>query len=223
VKYLNDEVVAVGGPGITPPEDSLMQKASGLVLSSLMVGGLSRRYKSKSNFYSDDIHSCNFMTKRTIIKEAGGWNEKYWPGEDTLFCLEIEKRGKKMIEASDVMVYHHRKPLFIPHLRQIFNFGLHRGFFAKKYPENSLKLTYFAPPMLVLSLFAGVFASLINSFLMNVMLFAVAAYLILGLVSTLLEVRDAWLILPVWFGIIATHIVYGLSFLAGLMKRNLER
>jgi len=58
---------------------------------------------------------------------------------------------------------------------------------------------------------------------MNVMLLAVAMYLMLGLFATLLEVRDAKLILLVWLGIIATHVVYGVSFLAGLMKRDLER
>jgi len=45
----------------------------------------------------------------------------------------------------------------------------------------------------------------------------------LGLIAALLEVRDARLILPVWLGIIATHIVYGVSFLVGLMKRDLEK
>jgi len=55
------------------------------------------------------------------------------------------------------------------------------------------------------------------------MLLAVAMYLMLGLFATLLEVRDAKLILLVWLGIIATHVVYGVSFLAGLMKRDLER
>jgi len=37
------------------------------------------------------------------------------------------------------------------------------------------------------------------------------------------EVRDARLILPVWLGIILTHIAYGAVFLMGLVKRDLER
>ena len=91
VKYFEDpEVAAVGGPGLTPHEDSFMQKASGYVLSSFMVGNLSRRYKSVGAFESDDIHSCNFIARRSVLVEVGGWNEKYWPGEDTLLCLEIK-------------------------------------------------------------------------------------------------------------------------------------
>jgi len=224
VKYFNDpEVAAVGGPGLTPREDGIMQKASGHVLSSFMVGNISSRYKAEESFESDDIHSCNFIARKTVLRDVGGWNEKYWPGEDTLICLAVKKAGKKLIEASDVVVYHHRKPLFRSHLKQVSRFGLHRGFFAKRFQGNSFKLTYFIPSLLVSFLFAGVLASIINPFLVNILLLAVSLYLILGLIATLLEVRDAKLILPVWLGIIATHVVYGVSFLVGLMKRDLEK
>jgi len=224
IRYFNDpQVAAVGGPGLTPMEDNIMQEASGYVLSSLMVGNISSRYKAEKSFESDDIHSCNFIARKTVLEEAGGWNEKYWPGEDTLICLAVKKAGKKLIEASDVVVYHHRRPLFVPHLKQVSRFGLHRGFFAKRFQGNSFRLTYFIPSLLVLSLFTGVLASLINPFFTNALLLAVSLYLILGLIAALLEVRDARLILPVWLGIIATHAVYGVSFLVGLMKRDLEK
>jgi cellulose synthase/poly-beta-1,6-N-acetylglucosamine synthase-like glycosyltransferase len=224
MKYFDGPMVAgVGGPGLTPEQDSLMQRGSGHVLSSFMVGGISSRYRAERVFESDDIHSCNFVARKSVLEEVGGWNEKYWPGEDTLICLAIKKLGKKLVEASDVVVYHHRRPLFKKHLKQVSRFGLHRGFFAKRFQGNSFKLTYFVPSLLVLSLFVGVFASLINSFLMNVMLLAVAMYLILGSIATSLEVKEAKLVLPVWLGIIATHVVYGVSFLVGLMRPDLER
>jgi len=224
IKYFNDpQIAAVGGPGLTPKEDGVMQRASGYVLSSFMVGSISNRYKANGDFESEDIHSCNFIVRRSVLVEVGGWNEKYWPGEDTLICLAIKKLGKKLVEASDVVVYHHRKPLFKRHSKQVSRFGMHRGFFAKRFQGNSFKLTYFIPSLLVLSLFTGVLTSLINPFLVNALLLAMSLYLILGLIATLLEVRDARLILPVWLGIITTHVVYGVSFLVGLMKRGLER
>jgi len=224
IKYFKDvQVATVGGPGLTPKEDGIMQRAGGHVLSSFMVGSISSRYKAERSFESDDIHSCNFIARKSVLKEVGGWNERYWPGEDTLICLAIKKLGKKLVEASDVVVYHHRRPLWGPHLKQVSRFGLHRGFFAKRFQGNSFKLTYFVPSLLVLSLFVGVFASFINSFFLNLLLLAVAAYLILGLIAALLEVKEAKLLLPVWSGIIATHVVYGVSFLAGLMKCDLER
>ena len=224
MKYFDDPAVAgVGGPGLTPEHDSFMQRASGHVFSSFMVGSISSRYKAERISESDDIHSCNFIARKMVLEEVGGWNEKYWPGEDTLICLAIKKLGKKLIEASDIVVCHHRRPLFKEHLTQVSRFGLYRGFFAKSFPGNSFRLTYFIPSLLVLSLFAGVLASLINSFLMNVLLLTMAVYLVLCLIATLRETKDLKLVLPVWLGVIATHIVYGVSFLMGLMKRDLKR
>jgi len=223
ISYFKDsEVAAVGGPGITPPEDSLMQKASGYILSSFMVGGLSSRYKSSGEAReSDDIHSCNFIARKSVVEKIG-WNEKYWPGEDTLMCLEIKKLGKKMIEAPNVVVYHHRKPLFLAHLKQISGFGLHRGFFAKKYPKNSLKLTYFLPSLLVLFLVLGGVVSYFSSTFRTIYFSLVLAYLLLTFVNAALS-KDIRLFFPVWIGTILTHLTYGVYFLVGLAKSELER
>jgi cellulose synthase/poly-beta-1,6-N-acetylglucosamine synthase-like glycosyltransferase len=224
LKHLEDpQVGGVGGPGLTPETDGLLQKAGGYVLSSFMVGNLSSRYKTKSCFESDDIHSCNFIARKAIIKEAGGWNEKYWPGEDTLMCLAIRKIGRKLIESSDVAVYHHRRSLFKPHLRQVSRFGEHRGFFAKRFPENSAKLTYFFPSLLVSSLIVGIVLSVFFPLFAYVVLLGVALYLVLSLTAAALQVKGMKLLLSVWLGIIATHLVYGSFFLSGLAKRDLKR
>jgi cellulose synthase/poly-beta-1,6-N-acetylglucosamine synthase-like glycosyltransferase len=218
-----NKVGGVGGPGLTPEADGFMQKAGGYVLSSFMVGNLSSRYKTKSSFESDDIHSCNFIARKKVIEAAGGWNERYWPGEDTLMCLAIKKLGKKLIESSDVVVYHHRRSLFKQHLRQVSRFGEHRGFFAKKFPQNSAKLTYFFPSLLVFSLILGVILSFFFSFFAYIVTFGAAFYLALSLIAAALQVRNVKLILSVWAGIIVTHIIYGSYFLSGLFKRDLKR
>jgi cellulose synthase/poly-beta-1,6-N-acetylglucosamine synthase-like glycosyltransferase len=224
VKYLeNPAVGGVGGPGLTPEKDSLAQKAGGYVLSSFMVGNLSSRYKAKQSFESDDIHSCNFIARKSVIEEAGGWNEKYWPGEDTLMCLAIKHLGKKLVESSDVVVYHHRRALFGAHLKQVSRFGEHRGFFVKKFPENSLKATYFFPSLLILSFSAGVLLSFLFSFFVYILALGIITYLVVSLFAAILQVKNAKLVFLVWLGIIVTHIVYGLSFLSGLFKSDLKR
>jgi len=223
-KYLeNPEVAGVGGPGVTPETDGLLQEAGGYVLSSFMVGSLSNRCKIKCSFESDDVHSCNFVVRKAVVEEVGGWNEKYWPGEDTLMCLAIKKSGKKLIESSDLVVYHHRRSLFKPHLKQVSRFGEHRGFFAKKFPENSVKLTYFFPSLLVLSFLAGLLLSLVFPLFGYIVVLGAAAYLVSSLVSATVQVKSVKLVFLVWLGIIATHIVYGSFFLSGLVKRDLNR
>ena len=224
LKCLEDpQVGGVGGPGLTPESDGFMQKAGGYVMSSFMVGGLSNRYKVQNSHESDDIHSCNFIARKSVIQEAGGWNEKYSPGEDTLLCLAIKKTGKKLIESSDVVVYHHRRSLFVPHIKQVSRFGEHRGFFVKKFPENSIKATYFLPPTLVGSLIVGVVLSILFAEFLYILLIGILGYSILCLIAASLQVKNIKLILSVWLGIIVTHLVYGSYFLFGLAKRDLKR
>ncbi len=227
VKYFSDpEVAAVGGPGVTPETDSIMQKAGGYVLSSFMVGGLADRYNTGKSRVSDDIHSCNFIAQRYVLEDIGGWDEKYWPGEDTLICLGIKKIGKKMIEAPDVIVFHHRRPLFKKHLMQISRFGLHRGFFAKQFPETSLRLNYFFPSMLVIFMISGaIFPFFGGSIqLLYILIFSIYLFAALGVSLMAAAYGRNLLYLPlVFIGTIATHITYGINFLRGLASRELER
>jgi len=219
VKYLkNQDVVAVGGPGVTPKEDSTMQKASGYVYASSLMGGLSKRFKQVKNYESDDVHSCNFIVKRSVFNNIK-WNEKYWPGEDTLICKDLRKYGR-ILEAKDVVVYHHRKPLFVPHLRQVYNFGLHRGFFAKRFGGNSLKFVHFLPTFFVLYIFLGSIISMLFEGLRYIFLFSLAIYLLIVAISSLNSKKLFPMVLT---GIILTHIIYGLSFILGLIKKDLER
>ncbi len=227
-RYFNDSNVgAIGGPGITPKDDSLLQKAGGHVLSSFMMGGVANRYRiGKSAIVSDDIHSCNLIVRRAIIEKISGWDEKYWPGEDTLICLEIKKLGKKMIRLPDVIIYHHRKPLFIEHLRQISRYGLHRGFFAKRFPETSLRLNYFLPSTLVLFMTAGFILSIINSPISYLYISILSIYLFGVFVASIMTVvsgKDLRFFLLVFTGTITTHIVYGINFIWGLLIRELKR
>jgi len=221
VKYFDNEIAAVGGPGITPEDDNDRQKASGYVLSSFLVGNLRSRFEVEKAYESDDIHSCNFIVRRDVVEKVK-WDEKYWPGEDTLMCLGIKKMGFKMLEVPDVVVYHHRKALFMPHIKQISRFGLHRGFFVKKFPENSLKFTYFIPSLFVLYLLLGGILSIFSQTLRSLFVSSLVAYLILAFIGAL-HAKKLKLIFLTWLGIIITHIVYGISFLIGLAKKELER
>jgi vacuolar-type H+-ATPase subunit I/STV1 len=138
-------------------------------------------------------------------------------------CLAIRKLGKKLIESSDVVVYHHRRSLFKLHLKQVSRFGEHRGFFAKKFPENSKKMTYFFPSLLLSSLLIGILLSVIFSFFTYIVIFGLVAYFISTLIAAAVQVENVKMTLSVWLGIIATHLVYGTFFISGLAKRDLKR
>ncbi|MDD5596207.1 MAG: glycosyltransferase [Candidatus Omnitrophica bacterium] len=215
-------VAAVGGPAITPLSDSLRQQASGRVYASLLTSaGAVYRYLPKQRKEVDDYPSCNLLVRRSVMEEIGGFDTKFWPGEDTKLCLEItHKLQKKIIYDPRAQVFHHRRPLFLPHVRQIVSYALHRGYFVRKYPQTSLRLIYFLPSLFVFALFVAGVISLFNPFLRIIYLFSLGLYL--AIVASFSFSRNLRMVFFVFSGIILTHLAYGIYFLKGLFCRKLK-
>jgi len=155
ISHFKDEQIAgVGGPGITPPGVTWQEEASGWVSVSLIGAGFyTYRFVPGKKQHVDDYPSMNLAIRKTDFREVGGFDSNYWPGEDTKLCLDLTKKlGKKIIYEPKAKVFHHRRPLWLPHLRQNGNFGLHRGFFARILPETSLRPIYFMPTLMLLGL-----------------------------------------------------------------------
>ena len=215
------QIIAVGGPGVTPLEDNAKQRAGGMVYESILMGNLGSRYLSHEIKESDDIHSCNLIVKKDAMAGVK-WTEKYWPGEDTLFCLDLKKKGVgKMVESGDVVIFHHRRELFRKHLKQVSAFGLHRGFFFKRFPETSRKPLYAMPLFIVLVTIAlPILGILLNPIFLLLFGLEFVAYLIVAVHASRKEPRLlAW----VFSGLIVTNWGYGLSYLKGLLKKELKR
>jgi len=225
VKYFEDQAVAaVGGPAVTPPDDGLMQQASGHVYSSLLGGGVyAYRYVPQRKREVDDYPTCNLLVRRWVLEKLGGFDTRFWPGEDTKLCLEITRDlGMKILYAPDVLVYHHRRPLFRPHLRQVRSYALHRGYFAKRFPETSLRLFYILPTLLVASLLGGAALSLAWPSLRPLYALGIGLYLLAVWLSALVASRNLWLSLAVAAGIVAMHLTYGIWFMIGLLSPRLK-
>lgn len=224
VKYFNDErVAAIGGPAVTPAADNLRQQASGAVYTSLLGGGnYAYRYVPKQTKEVDDYPTCNLLVRRSVLRQLGGFDTTFWPGEDTKLCLDIIKLGMKIIYAPDVMVYHHRRPLFGGHLNQVRNYALHRGYFVKRFPETSLRPSYFLPTLFVVALVAGAGLSLLIPNFALLYAAGIASYVIAATLSAKAVSRGVHLTILVTSGIIATHLVYGIWFVLGLLSPRLR-
>ena len=216
------EVAAVGGPAITPPLDSFLQRVSGRIYESIAVSGNFRyRYVAGKRRYVDDYPSCNFIVRKSVMEETGGFNTDFWPGEDTKLCLDITKKlGKKIVYDPKVLVYHHRRPVFMPHLRQIASYALHRGYFVKRYPQTSLRISYFIPTFLVAYITTGGLASLSMPCVREIYLVSFYVYCCAVLISSIS--RDIRLIPLVFLGTVLTHFVYGINFLRGIFSSRLK-
>lgn len=224
VPYFDDDsVAAVGGPAVTPFSDSRLQQAGGMVYSSSLVSGnTTYRYTFHAMRDVDDYPTCNLLVRRSCMVDGSAFPEEFWPGEDTVLCLRLTREmGKRILYVPNVVVYHHRRPLFLPHLRQVYSYAVHRGFFSRKFPETSRRLQFFVPSMFVLWLVAGLAAGLFIRPVLFVYLAVLGLYLLLCLFSCIksLEPLLNLLVLP---GIIATNIAYGIGFARGLLARRMK-
>lgn len=238
VDILEDaKIAAVCGPTLTPPNDSLKQKVSGYVWSSWLGAGGAGTYRSKISPRRevDDFPSVNLIVKREDFEAVHGFDSRFWPGEDSKLCLDLTRKlGKKIIYDPGILVYHHRRPVFGPHLTQIAGYGLHRGYFARVFPETSKRIGYFMPSLFVLGLFSGpILIFLLELFrfygLAFLVLFSYLASLVsyffllfLTVVKIFFEEKNfqfALLLIPAIF---LTHLFYGFWFLRGFFSRELK-
>lgn len=231
--FKNPKIAGVCGPGITPPTNTLAQKVSGSVWSTwLGAGGNTYRCKPGNKREVDDYPTFNLIIRKRDFEKVGGFDSHFWPGEDTKLCFDlVYKLKKKIIYDPKILVFHHRRAVFIPHLKQIARFGLHRGFFAKILPKTSKKLEYFIPLFFVLWLFAVPILKLLLPLYLPHLLFllyllSIFTYLFLLLATAVyifFKKRNFALALMLIPAIISTHLVYGIMFARGLLSRELKQ
>lgn len=231
VKYFGDGTIgAVGGPGVTPPKDSFLAKLGGRVYDNVFVSG-NYRYRYKAGGVRrdvDDYPSCNLLVRKSVLNSFGGYRTDFWPGEDTLLCKDIIDSGRRIVYDPWVVVNHHRRALFAAHLRQLGRYAFHRGYFCRKFPSNSLHLSYFMPTAFVAYLFLWAILVMIpQPPVMSVELFCLwqglisipmLAYLALVALSTFSFNPFVWLL--TFCGVFLTHVTYGIRFLGGLLARR---
>ena len=231
VRYFGDETIgAVGGPGVTPPNDSFLARMGGRVYDNLLVSG-NYRYRYKAGGVRrdvDDYPSCNLFVRKSLLDSFGGYRTDFWPGEDTLLCKDIVDAGKRIVYDPWVVVCHHRRPLFGAHLRQLGRYAFHRGYFVKRYPSNSLRLSYFIPTLFVAYLFVwAILVAIPQPDIMSVELFCIwqgiismpmLAYILLVLVTSFSLNPAVWVV--TLCGVLATHVTYGIRFLGGLLAKK---
>lgn len=218
-------IVALGGPAITPLSDGFWEHVSGAVFLSKLSGGAPERYiPIGKKRYIDDWPSVNLMVRKAVFIAIGGFDTAFWPGEDTKLCLKLVQHGSgKILYDPELIVWHHRRKGLLAHLKQVGAYGKHRGFFAKKYPETSLRIGYFIPSLFLLWMAGTLFSVAINSKFKWIFLAGLCAYG-LAMLRAYFDIRKyesrkiAIATLPYIF---MTHCWYGAQFLHGLFISNL--
>ncbi len=222
VREFGDPTVgAVGGPGVTPPNDTFLAKLGGRVYDNWLVSG-NYRYRYRAGGICrdvDDYPSCNLFVRKSLLDAIKGYRTDFWPGEDTLLCKDILATGARIFYSPWVIVYHHRRALFAAHLRQLGRYAFHRGYFVKRYPSNSRHLSYFIPSLFVLYLILLVLsAAFLPCAALSVASAPLALYAALVAVTTFSLNPLVWLL--TFVGVVVTHLAYGVRFVQGLLARK---
>jgi len=223
--FAEPNIIAVGGPGITPPSDGYWQRVSGAVFLSKFTGGAPERYvpvgKSRE---MDDWPSVNLMVRREVFLSVGGFDCQYWPGDDTKLCLKLKKTGKKLIYVPDMIVWHHRRGGVRAHLKQVGAYGLHRGFFAKKHAETSFRLKYFLPSIFSLFFLVSLFYTLLPDLMHSILITGWIIYIVILFIggNDILKYESLSITITSLLLALPTQFYYGLNFIyAYLFKQKL--
>ncbi|MEK6830526.1 MAG: glycosyltransferase [Nanoarchaeota archaeon] len=154
----------VGGPQLTPYDDSQFGKISGYALSSKFgAWKLSDRYSlNKESFDVNEtsLTSANLICRKKVVENVK-FDEKLFPGEDPKFISDVKKQGFKIAYSPKIIVYHKRRPNYNAFVKQMFNYGKTRP--KKENFFETLKKPFFLIP----SLFFIYLGLLIGSILIN--------------------------------------------------------
>lgn len=218
VRHLSDTTVAVGGPGIACQEDKLTARAARAAMGTWIGSGmLSYRFKPANARYVSELPASNLIVKKEFVA-VELLETDLRSGDDTLLCHFIVSCGYKILYSPDVFVYHHSRPLFKPHFKQIFTYGLHRGFFIRTKTRTSLSLPYLTPLLVFGICLTLILASLTAHILIQFLIASIAIYALLCFFTTIVSATDLTLAALATVTIPVTHLAYALGYFRGLLS-----
>ncbi len=208
-------VAAVGGPSLTPPTDTSLQKLFGTALSSLFgAGGMRNRYRRYGNLRETtdkELILCNLAFKRSVFLETGGLDERLYPNEENELLDRIQASGMKLLHQPDIAVYRSQRGSIRQFARQMFSYG--RGRAQQTLITGKASPIGFIPLMFVLYLLALPFSTT-----MPVLFLPLCCYIVLNLGFTAAAVATGAspqaLLLIFLFPLM--HICNGWGLLSGL-------
>ncbi len=222
--FSEPNVYALGAPAMTPANVSFLEKMSGYILESPLTSGFTTyRHRPEKARQINDYPTVNMFVTKVAFDAVGGFSSEFWPGEDTKLCLDlVTKFNENFVYDPRPVVHHHRRELFKPHLKQISRYGRHRGQFARIFPGNSRMVSYFMPSAFVLGVFIGPIVCILFPLLWSFYFAVLFLYFSLLTIESSLAAKKAKNLTAFYYifvGILATHVVYGINFIWGFIKR----
>jgi hypothetical protein len=219
-RLADQNVKALGGPGLTPPDSPWRERVGGAVYESPAGSGpLRYRFVQATERTVEDYPAYNLFVRRDALEAVGGWGTSFYGGEDTVLCLKLARAGWPILYAPEVVAYHQRRPILLPHMRQVANVGRHRGYFVRAYADTSRRAIY-ALPSLGPAALALALVLVRRRPSLGLPLVA-AGYLAVAAETRRRHPRSVAAVVPAVAA--AHHLAYGAAFVRGLFSRELDR
>ena len=223
---LNEQIAEVGGPNLTPPDDSFLAKCAGYVLASpLGSGGIRYGNAWREKAFVNHNPSCNIAVKKSAYQEIGGFREDFWPSEDVEFDNRLIKADYKILYNPDAIVYHRRKDTVRKFFWQIFNYGKNR-LLLRKIDKNMVKAIHYMPSLVVITFVLLLGLGFVHKIFWYLLLGLGIVYLtICGAYAIIVSIKERGygylFMIPVYT--IVNHLAWGVGFLYGVYSYRAVR
>lgn len=207
---------AWGGPDRAHNDFTLLQRAMGYTMSSVLTTGGIRGGKKRIGWFQP--RSFNMGISRKVFETTGGFKFDRF-AEDIEFSMRMKKEGFKVGLIPEAFVFHKRRLNFKQFYRQVFNFGRGRVLVGRVH-AGAVKLTHWFPSVFTLATLALLLLPLIDMVLFKVAASAFFLYLAAIFIHSWLENNSliiAFLSIP---SALLQLWGYGLGFLQERFKTH---
>ncbi len=228
VQYAADPAVAsVGGPSLTPDDDSVLQRAFGQIFQSYFATTSIRarymRIGERRDSNERELILCNQSMRTSAVRRAGGFNTHFHSGnEENELVNRLLENGGRVIYDPDIYVYRSQRHNLSEFIKQIGKYGKSRieHFLIK---PNALELPFFAPLAFLLYVASLPLAALAPAPTLWKAIYAVpgllhAALSALSAIGAYRRCRQAGVSALTFFLYPIHHCAYGLGMLYGLFR-----
>jgi len=163
---------AWGGPDRAHSNFTLVQRAMGYTMSSILTTGGIRGGKKSMGWFQP--RSFNMGISRKVYEITKGFTFDRF-AEDIEFSIRMKKAGLRVGLIPDAFVYHKRRTTFGQFFRQVSNFGKGRALIGIAHPRE-VKLTHWFPTFFVVGTIVIAFMPVVSLTLFKISLAAYGFY-----------------------------------------------
>jgi GT2 family glycosyltransferase len=131
---LSNDFVAIGGPNLLPPEDSL-------IAAAVMVSPGGPAHVMLTDRQAEHVPGCNMAVYKWVLAGLGGFDPIFRrAGDDVDICWRLQQAGHKIGFSPAAFVWHYRRSTIRDYLKQQHGYGEAEALLVRKHPEyfNSL-------------------------------------------------------------------------------------